>query len=228
MNIQDKIRHILTLLNKAYGRPPAFRRSDPADELVRTILSQNTTDKNSLAAFAVLKKKFRTWDGLLKTDTRTIARLIRHAGLANIKANRIKEVLEEIKRREGRLNLANLTRLDDCDALKYLRSLKGVGPKTAACVLLFSFNRPVMPVDTHIFRVTKRLGLIDKKLSIEEAHDVLSDIVPKHLIYEFHLGIIEHGRKTCKAQGPRCGSCVLYRLCKFEKKAFYRKKELCR
>ena len=85
-----------------------------------------------------------------------------------------------------------------------------------------------MPVDTHIFRVTKRLGLIDKDLNIEEAHDVLSAIVPKHLIYEFHLGIIEHGRKTCKAQGPRCGSCILYGLCRFEKKAFYRKKELCR
>jgi len=203
-------------------------KSDPVDELVRTILSQNTTDKNSLAAFAILKKRFRAWDELLRTDVKKIAALIRHAGLANIKARRIKEALIEIRRREGKVNLANLTRLDARGAVEYLRSLKGVGPKTAACVLLFSFGKPVMPVDTHIFRVAKRLGLIDKKLNIEEAHSVLSAIVPKHLIYEFHLGIIEHGRRTCIAQGPRCGSCVLYRLCGFKDKVFYRKKELCR
>ncbi|MCX5686792.1 MAG: endonuclease III [Candidatus Omnitrophica bacterium] len=226
MNAQHKIRCILTLLNRAYGRPPEFRKSDPVDGLMCTILSQNTNDRNSLAAFAVLKKNFRTWDGLSKVDARTVARLIKRAGLANIKAKRIKEVLGEIKRREGKLSLASLARLDTGDALKYLKSLKGVGPKTAACVLLFSFGRPVMPVDTHIFRVTKRLGIIDKDLNIEEAHGVLSAIIPKHLIYGFHLGIIEHGRKTCKAQGPRCGSCILYRLCRFEKKPFYRKKEL--
>jgi len=222
MTIKHKIRRILTLLNRIYGRPPAFRKSDPADELVRTILSQNTNDRNSLAAFAILKKRFRAWDGLLRTDVKKIAAFIRHAGLANIKAKRIREALEEIKRREGRVSLINLIRLDDESALGYLRSLKGVGPKTASCVLLFSFGRPVMPVDTHIFRVTRRLGLIDEDLNIEEAHDVLSAIVPKHLIYEFHLGIIEHGRKTCKAQGPKCGSCILYGLCRFDRKRLFR------
>ena len=101
--------------------------------------------------------------------------------------------------------------------------LKVWGPKTAACVLLFSFGKAVMPVDTHIFRVTKRLGLIDKALNIEEAHKVLSGLVPKHLIYRFHLGIIEHGRRTCKAENPRCGSCVLYELCGFKDKKRYTK-----
>ena len=225
MNIQKKIRKIMILLNKAYGRPPAFKRTEPVDELVRTILSQNTTDKNSLKAFAALKKNFRSWDELLKARTDRIVRLIRRAGLANIKAKRIKGVLDEIKRREGAINLADLTRLDTEDALKYLKSLKGVGPKTAACVLLFSFGQPVMPVDTHIFRVTKRLGLIDKDLTIEEAHVRLSAIVPKHLIYEFHLGIIEHGRRTCKAQTPKCGVCCVYGLCKFKDKKTYRAKQ---
>lgn len=241
MDIRTRVRKILGLLNKARGRPHALRRSDSVDELVRTILSQNTNDRNSLAAFAVLKKRFRTWEGLLRTDTRRIAGLIKHAGLANIKAKRIKEVLGEIKRREGRISLAALQGLDVGEGLTYLRSLKGVGPKTAACVLLFSFGKPIMPVDTHIFRVSKRLGLIGPKLSIEGAHQVLSAIVPKHLtlrqssgsshrrkdrdlIYEFHLGIIEHGRRTCKAQNPRCGFCVLYNGCRFRDKRLYKRK----
>jgi len=224
--MREKIRKIIKLLHKRYGAPRPYRKSDPVDELIRTILSQNTTDKNSLSAFWVLKKNFKSWDRILKLDTRRVARLIRHAGLANIKARRIKDALKEIDRREGKIGLSSLGRLDLESSLEYLRSLKGVGPKTAACVLLFSFAKPIMPVDTHIFRVTKRLGLIDKKLNIQDAHAYLSGIVPKDLIYDFHLGIIEHGRKTCKAQYPRCGICVLYGVCKFEKKAFFRKRGL--
>lgn len=223
MNIRHRARRILKLLNKAYGRPKPFRRSEPIDELIRTILSQNTNDRNSLGAFAVSKKKFKNWDALLKTSTYQIARLIKHAGLATIKAKRIKAALKEIKRREGRITLSLLGKLSNDEALQYLRSLKGVGPKTAACVLLFSFGKPVMPVDTHIFRVTKRLGIIDKGMDIEEAHEALSCIVPKHLIYNFHLGIIEHGRRTCKAHNPLCGTCVLYGLCRFKYKSYYRR-----
>lgn len=222
--MKTKIRKILGLLNKAYGNPRRFSKTDPIDELIRTILSQNTSDKNSLKAFAVLKKSFKSWSRVLATDTCKIAGLIRHAGLANIKARRIKGVLTEIKRREGSIDLSGIAKLDVEDSTRYLRSLKGVGPKTAACVLLFSFYKPVMPVDTHIFRVTKRLGIIDKRLDINLAHETLSAIVPKDLIYEFHLGIIEHGRRTCKAPHPVCGICVLYELCRFELKAFYRKR----
>ena len=213
-----KITKILRLIEKAYGRRPAFRRTDPVDELVRTILSQNTTDKNSLAAFAALKRRFRRWDELLRFNYYNIASLIRHAGLANIKAKRIKEVLAEIKRREGRISLARLGKMETADALAYLESLKGVGPKTAACVLLFSFGKPVMPVDTHIFRVAKRLGLIANDADIEEAHAALTAATPKQLIYRFHLGIIEHGRRTCKAGKPHCGSCVLRKLCRYGKR----------
>ena len=224
-NDRGKVLNILRRVNKAYGKPSPLRKTPPINELIRTILSQNTNDANSLAAFAILKRNFTSWDGLLTADTRHIAGLIRHAGLANIKARRIKEVLAEIKRREGSLSLASLTRMDTGTALAYLRSLKGVGPKTAACVLLFSFGKPVMPVDTHIFRVAKRLGLIGPKTSIDEAHEKLTalvPIVPRDLIYEFHLGIIEHGRKTCKAQNPGCGFCVLYTMCTFKDKALYR------
>ncbi len=224
MKTQDRIKKILSLLDKAYGKRPTFERTDPVDELIRTILSQNTTDKNSLAAFAILKIRFKPWGKLLRAESRKIAGLIRHAGLANIKAKRIKGVLAEIKRREGRISLASLKGSSIEDSLEYLKSLKGVGPKTAACILLFGLGRPVMPVDTHIFRVTKRLGLIGKNMDIKKAHEELTDMVPKHLIYDFHLGIIEHGRKTCKALNPRCGICVLYKFCRFEKKVFFKKR----
>jgi len=237
MAIQNKIRKILNLLNTAYGAPPAFRKDDPVDVLIRTILSQNTTDKNSVPAFYALKRHFASWDKVRKAKTAEVARLIRHAGLAKIKAERIRGVLSEIKRANvasskwqvargeaGKSSIGFLAMMDTEDALRYLESLKGVGPKTAACVLLFAFGRPVMPVDTHIFRVAKRLGLIGKDVNIEEAHKVLTKIVPNDLIYDFHLGIIEHGRRTCKAQTPKCGVCVVYGLCAFGKKKFYRAK----
>ena len=223
MDTRRKTTTVLKLLSRAYGRPELFRASDPVDELVRTVLSQNTNDRNSLSAFAVLKKHFSSWDGLIKADTKRIARLIRHAGLANIKAGRIKEILLEIKRREGRIDLTRLKSADLRSSLEYLKSLKGVGPKTAACVLLFSFHKPVMPVDTHIFRVAKRLGIIGPKIGIGQAHEILTKMMQPGLIYELHLGIIEHGRRTCKAQNPRCGFCVLYNLCRFKDKRLYHK-----
>jgi len=222
MTTSADIKKILSLLDRAYGKTRPFRKTDPVDEIIRTILSQNTNDKNSLGAFVVLKKNFKTWEAALKAGTSTIERLIKHAGLANLKAKRIKDVLMEIKRRQGIISLAILDDLDIGPAVEYLRSLKGVGPKTAACVLLFSFGKPVMPVDTHIYRVSKRLGLIDSRIGIEEAHNALTGLVPKNLIYRFHLGIIEHGRRTCKAQNPRCGFCVLYNMCVFKDKRLYK------
>lgn len=222
MTTRDKIKTIMVLLGKAYGRPVPFEKDDPVDVLIRTVLSQNTTDKNSLKAFAALKNAFISWEDALNTPTKKIASVIKHSGLANIKAKRIKEILAEIKKREDRITLSFLNIFTVKDGLEYLESLKGVGPKTAACVLLFSFGKLVMPVDTHIFRVAKRLGLINEKTGIEEAHRILTEIVPKHLIYEFHLGIIEHGRRTCKAQTPHCGVCCIYGLCNFKKKKLYK------
>jgi len=245
MDTRRKMKEVLRRLNKAYGHPRPFKASGPVDELVRTVLSQNTNDRNSFGAFAVLKKRFKSWNGLVTTPTRRIASLIRHAGLANIKAARIKKMMAEIKHREGRIDLAFLKNADPRSGIEYLRSLKGVGPKTAACVLLFSFHKPVMPVDTHIFRVAKRLGIIAPETGIEEAHVVLTEICRKsmtlrrgrfgrpcsgssaglklwRLIYELHLGIITHGRKVCRAQNPRCGFCVLYNLCGFKDKRLYK------
>ena len=212
MTTETKIRKITKLLRKAYGVPKP-RRTPPVDELVRTILSQNTSDKNSVPAFWALKRRFGSWEKMLKAPIPSIAAVIKHAGLANIKSSRIVGVLRQIKEREGRISLSRLKGMDVEDGLSYLKSLEGVGPKTAACVLLFSFGKPAMPVDTHIFRVAKRMGLIPKDVTVEEAHDILTRVVPKDLIYEFHLGIISHGRETCRAPGPKCGSCLLYGVC---------------
>lgn len=212
MNIETKIRKIAKLLLKAYGVPKP-RRTPPVDELVRTILSQNTSDKNSVPAFWSLKRSFGSWEDLLAAPVRSISSVIRHAGLANIKSARIKDVLGRIKEREGEISLRRLKGMSPGEGLDYLKSLAGVGPKTAACVLLFSFGKPVMPVDTHIFRVAGRLGLIAKGTDIKEAHKILTSIVPKDLIFKMHLGIISHGRETCRASSPKCGSCVLSRHC---------------
>jgi len=226
MASESKIRRLAKLLKKAYGVPPP-RRTPAVDELIRTILSQNTSDKNSVPAFWALKRRFGRWERVLKTPKASISAVIKHAGLANIKSARIVGVLRQIKEREGRISLARIKDMSAEDGLGYLKLLEGVGPKTAACVLLFSFGKPVMPVDTHIFRVTKRLGLIGPGLNIEEAHKVLTSMIPKDLIYELHLGIISHGRETCRASSPKCGSCVLYRVCAFKMKSFYRKKDIC-
>ena len=227
MTSESKIRRIAKLLRKAYGAPKP-RRTPPVDELVRTILSQNTSDKNSVPAFWALKKRFGSWEKVLKASKASIAATIKHAGLANIKSARIIGTLKAIRDREGRISLARVKGMSAKDGLEYLKSLKGVGPKTAACVLLFSFGKPVMPVDTHIFRIAKRMGLIAADIDIEEAHNILTSMVPKDLIYELHLGIISHGRETCRASSPKCGSCVLYGICGFKMKSIYRKKELCR
>ena len=227
MMSESKIRKIAKLLRKAYGAPKP-RRTPPVDELVRTILSQNTSDRNSVPAFWALKDRFGSWERVLKAPKASIAATIKHAGLANIKSARIIGVLRAIKEREGRISLTRIKGMSAEDGLEYLKSLKGVGPKTATCVLLFSFGKPVMPVDTHIFRVAKRLGLIAADIDIEEAHKILTFMIPKDLIYELHLCIISHGRETCRATGPKCGSCVLYGMCGFKMKSIYRKKELCR
>jgi endonuclease III len=204
---------ILKLLRQEYG--PRFWQPhhDPMSELVLTILSQNTSDKNSRAAFQELRKTFPDWDQLMEVETPVLADAIRKGGLANIKARRIQSALLEIQLKRGTLDLTFLTALQLEDARTWLLNLPGVGFKTAACVLLFSFGMPAMPVDTHVYRVATRLGLIPPKTTQENAHRQLEKAVPEKDIYEFHMLMIEHGRRICSARGTDCKSCICKNLC---------------
>jgi endonuclease-3 len=208
-----KIRQILGLLAAEYGTPEWHPDGRPLSTLVQTILSQNTSDANSGRAFRSLLVAFPTWPDVLEADAPDVAAAIRAGGLADIKAGRIKQTLEMIERERGALDLDFLKDLPTEDAIDWLKRLPGVGDKTAACVLLFSLGRPVLPVDTHIFRVSKRLGLLLDRVSASQAHRQLQELVPRHSVYAFHVLMIEHGRKTCKAQRPRCPLCVLRDMC---------------
>jgi len=189
------------------------RRRRPLDSLIATVLSQNTTDTNSGRAFAQLKERFPTWEEVAEARPAQIAAAIRSGGLADIKARRIERILRQIEEDRGSLDLGFLRRLSVERAREYLTGLPGVGPKTAACVLLFSLRRPVFPVDTHVLRVSKRLGLIPATTTMERAHDIYREMLEPDQMLGLHLGLVQHGRETCKARRPRCGPCALSELC---------------
>ena len=213
MMTPKKLELIQQLLLRAYGRPSPRSPSDPIDELVQTILSQNTTDQNSGRAFAKLKERFPTWDGVLAATPEAVAKAIHCGGLAHIKSQRIIKVLRTIQEREGSLSLARVCALPVNQALAYLTALEGVGIKTACCVLLFSCGRPVMPVDTHVYRVAQRLGLLGGSVPIQKAHEDLHRLIRNEERYTMHMLFIQHGRQTCHALRPSCGECVLARYC---------------
>lgn len=204
---------ILNLLITEYGYREWQPDHDPISMLVQTILSQNTSDRNSHRAFGSLKASFDNWKKVADASISRIADSIRAGGLAEIKARYIKQALDAIKLKRGNLELDFLKRLTVDEARDWLLQLPGVGMKTASCVLLFSLGIPALPVDTHIFRVARRLGLIDAKATVDKAHKILESIVPHDTIYAFHVLLIEHGRKVCKSQRPRCRLCVLQKSC---------------
>ena len=203
------------ILTGIFGRQVAEGDDDPVDTLVETILSQNTTDLNSHKAFLALKKRYPRWESLLKEDAATVAPIIREGGLATMKAGRIIEALKFIKRERGRLELDFLKGMTPREAEAWLAQMKGVGPKTRGIILLFSLRMPAFPVDTHIHRVTKRIGLIGPKVSREDAQEILAGLVPRSEYYNFHINLIFHGRAVCHARGPECPKCEVSHLCSY-------------
>ncbi|HEX6470433.1 MAG TPA: endonuclease III [Streptosporangiaceae bacterium] len=185
------------------------------DEVVATVLSQATSDRNSERAFARLKAEFPRWEEVVEAPRERVADAIRSGGIADQKARRIQQILHAIEDREGRIDLDRLRRLDDQAVESYLTSLPGVGPKTAACVLVFSMGRAAFPVDTHVHRVATRLGWLPPKTNADKAHRLLAPRVPPEIRYDLHLALITHGRTVCKAQRPRCAECVLLDLCPY-------------
>ena len=185
------------------------------DELVATVLSQHTSDHNSERAFASLKGRFSAWEDVLAAPAGVVADAIRMGGIADQKAVRIQRILAMVAEREGRLDLLRLGELDDGAVEAYLTSLPGVGPKTAACVLAFSMGRPAFPVDTHVHRVTTRLGWLPAGTTAVRAHELLRDLVPPGVRYDLHLALVAHGRAVCHARRPSCATCVLRARCPF-------------
>jgi endonuclease III len=201
-------------LTREYGdQVPPRRRPDPLDELVLTVLSQNTNDVNRDRAYSELRRRWPTWDQVLAAPVSEVEDAIRVGGLARQKSARLQAILREIREREGALSLARLCRLSREDALAYLYSFKGVGDKTAAIVLLFCCGEPVFPVDTHIFRVSRRLGLAPERATAGQAHEIMGAVVPAEAMYRLHLNLIEHGRRTCHPRKPECERCCLRSKC---------------
>ncbi len=200
-------------LRRVYGRVEFPERMPVLDELIATILSQNTTDANSAAAFEQLVRRFPAWDMVRRARVATIAQAIRPAGLQRQKAARIKQILQALAKRHGGLSLEFLRHQPPGEALAYLRSFPGVGPKTAACVLLFACRQRVLPVDTHVHRLSGRLGLVPRRTTAERAHELLARIVPARHVLEFHVLLIRHGRRVCHARQPQCSLCPLIDAC---------------
>ncbi len=208
-----QINKTIKLLQKEYGEIDWEARRDPISELVYTILSQHTSDINSIRAFNSLIKKFKSFELLKDAPVKSVESAIYRGGLAKIKASRIKEVLQIIYENIGSFDLSFLSEMDIDEAKSWLKSLPGIGPKTAAIVLCFSFGMPVMPVDTHIFRLSKRLGFINNKINADDAHEILEEMIKPDKVFSFHMNLIRHGREVCQARGPKCASCVLSTIC---------------
>ena len=204
---------VLARLRAHYGAPAPHQSEDPLAELVQTILSQHTSDVNTARAYASLRANLGSWEAIRAAPTAAIADAIRAGGLAEVKAPRIKAALESIWQEHGALSLDFLRDLDVEAGRHYLTTLEGVGPKTAACVLLFALGKPALPVDTHVFRVSRRLGLIGPRTPAARAHLELEPELPPSDVYDFHVLLIRHGRQLCKALHPRCAACPLADVC---------------
>ena len=208
---------VLERLGDRYDHPTwAGARVSPVDELVLTILSQNTADTNSFRAFTALRAAYPSWDAVLAAPTDELEDVIRPGGLAPTKSKRIQHVLAEVHAAtDGTWDLGFLGTLPLEEAREWLTSLPGIGRKTASIVLLFNFGRPAMPVDTHVHRVAWRLGMFARNTPLERAHDHLEEVLEPEEMYPFHVELIRHGRDTCRAPRPICGLCPLTDICPY-------------
>ena len=206
---------VFRLLAEVYGRPVWRSHAPPLDELIYTILSQATADVNTARAYAELTARFPDWPSVMDAPPAAVSAAIRSAGLSNLKGPRIQNALRHVLRERGELSLDFLADLPLDEALAWLTAIDGVGPKTAAIVLLFSLGRPSFPVDTHVHRVTLRLGLIPPRTNAVKAHTLLAALGPPETYYAMHVNLIRHGREICRARLPHCHICPLQALCDY-------------
>lgn len=212
---EKPFRYIVQNLEKTFGEPQPGGKSDPLAMLVNIILSQATSDTNSRRTFENLKNRFENWDAVLAADESEIADAIRLGGLANQKATVIKNLLRQIKETRGELSLRFVEKMTDAAARDYLAQFRGIGPKTVACTLLFACHKEVFPLDTHIFRVLKRMGILPGKIADAKAHALLDELVPPGKFYSLHVNLIRLGRNTCRPREPLCEKCPLVEYCDY-------------
>lgn len=212
---RERIPYILQNLRVVYGVPEIETNLDPLDCLIETILSQSTTNLNSRRAFASLKQKYPSWEATRRARPAAIEAAIQSGGLAKQKSLIIKTILQQIHEQRGALDLTFLRKASPEEARQFLQQFKGVGPKTIACVLLFSCQHSLFPIDTHIFRIARRLGLIPGSGSDKAAHQQMELLIPPARYYEAHINIIRHGRAVCRPQSPRCEDCCLIDYCEY-------------
>lgn len=222
MNLQERALAVYDRLLKAYGHPIWRDPLPPIDELVSTILSQNTNDINRDRAFTNLRNHYPNWEAVRDADPEEVINTIRPAGLANQKGPRIQAVLQQITSERGSLDLEFLRQMTASEAKEWLLRFNGVGPKTASIVVQFSLGKPAFPVDTHIYRVTGRIGLRPEKMNVEAAHEFLAGLFPEDTYYTAHLNLIQHGRRVCQARKPFCLQCPIRDLCDYYQKGIER------
>lgn len=212
-----KVTEVAKRLRKHYGEPEKRDRDEPVLSLIKVILSQNTNDKNRDRAYNSIIQKYGCKEEILNANREELAELISVAGMHNIKSKRILKCLRKIKEERGNLDLSFLKEMELDEAKRWLKQLPGVGPKSAAIILNFNFDMAAFPVDTHVFRVSKRLGLISDNINRDKAHDILEEKVKDKDPYSFHINLIKHGRKICKSRKPRCEECFLTQICNYYK-----------
>jgi endonuclease-3 len=212
----DRLGHVKAVhrrLEEVFGRPRKETAGDPLDGLILTMLSQNTNDRNRDRAFARLKERFPTWEAALKAGPQALEEAIRVGGLARIKSRRIWALLDQLRHTQGRISLQHLRGLPSEEAEQRLLAIPGVGKKTARCVLLFHLGRDAFPADTHILRVTRRLGWIPEQATADRAHEILQGLIPPPCMFSLHLNLIHLGRTLCRPKASRCPSCPVQPWC---------------
>jgi endonuclease-3 len=218
--MRNKIKKINSLLIKFFGIPPRNKKlPNPVDMLVGTILSQNTNDNNSYKAYQNLKSKFNNWEEVAELPRVKIERIIKVGGLGKQKSKAIKNVLNGLKKKRGKISLDYLKKLDDESVINELIMFDGVGLKTASCVLLFSMNRDICPVDTHVHRTLNRIGIVKTNSPDKTFQEILKNI-PNGSAHEFHTNLIRLGREVCQSSKPNCSICPVENICTFELKNF--------
>lgn len=214
-DLSRRVVRALDRLERSFGRPSRGRPPRPLDELILTILSQNTNDRNRDRAYASLRRRWPTWEGVLDAPVKRVEEAIRIGGLSRTKSRVIRQALRRVKQERGQLSLDFLTRLPTGEVRSYLAGFKGVGEKTVNCVLLFALGRAAFPVDTHIHRVARRIGWVPGRANPARTHEIMGRLVPENRCLSGHLNLIALGRRYCRPHAPDCPACPLRRGCRY-------------